>query len=121
MHELGSEPSCMDALDNTSFFLLNFGRQVKCFHGGHPIWHETFLPLGTPHPLPCCAGVERRLRTVAPQNRWRSREAPAVAHLARVPLRRARLASGRLFEAAVLHLLWTDNSAGLAGHVKRRS
>ena len=45
----------------------------------------------------------------------------AVARLARIPLRRARLASGRLFEAAILHLLWTDNSAGLAGHVKRRS
>ena len=45
-----------------------------------------------------------------------------------IPLRRARLASGRscrrpsggrMFEAAVLHLLWADNSAGLAGHVKR--
>ena len=45
-----------------------------------------------------------------------------------VPLSRAWLASGRLcrrpsggrmFEAAVLHLLWADNSAGLARHVKR--
>ena len=32
MRELGSEPSYMDVLDNTGFFLLNFGHQVKCFH-----------------------------------------------------------------------------------------
>ena len=46
-----------------------------------------------------------------------------------IPLRKAWLASGRLcrrpsggrmFEAAVLHLLSADNSAGLAGHVKHR-
>ena len=38
--------------------------------GGRPsIWHETFLPLSTPHPLPSCAGVERRLRAFAPRNR----------------------------------------------------
>ena len=46
------------------------------------------------------------------------------------PLRRSRLASdlscrrasgGRMFEAAVLHLLRADHSAGLAGHAKRRS
>ena len=46
-----------------------------------------------------------------------------------VPLRGARRASGRscrrpsggrMFEAAVLHLLRTDNSTGLAGHAKRR-
>ena len=53
---------------------------------------------------------------------------PRLGPLA-IPLRRARLASGRLcrrpsggrmFEAAVLHLLSADKSAGLAGHVKRR-
>ena len=33
------------------------------------IWHETFLPLSTPHPLPSCAGVERRLQAFAPRNR----------------------------------------------------
>ena len=46
-----------------------------------------------------------------------------------IPLCGARLASGRscrrpsggrMFEAAVLHLLRTDNSAGLAGPAKRR-
>ena len=46
------------------------------------------------------------------------------------PLRISRLASdrscrrpsgGRMFEAAVLHLLQADHSTGLAGHAKRRS
>ena len=58
---------------------------------------------------------------------WRSRADPRFGPLA-IPLRRAWLASGRLcrrpsggrmFEDAVLHLLWADNSAGLARHVKR--
>ena len=35
----------------------------------HPIWHETFLPLGTPQPIPSCAGAERRLRAFALRNR----------------------------------------------------
>ena len=50
-----------------------------------PIWHETFLPLGTPQPIPRCAGAERRLRAFALRSRdggsratpvsarWRSR------------------------------------------------
>ena len=46
-----------------------------------------------------------------------------------IPLRRAWLTSGRscrrpsggrMFEAAVLHMLRAGKSAGLAGHVKRR-
>ena len=35
----------------------------------HPIWHETFLPLVTPQPIPSCAEAERRLRAFALQNR----------------------------------------------------
>ena len=87
-----------------------------------------FLPLGTPQPFPSCAGVERRLRAFAPRNRDGVRRRPRFGPLA-ILLRRAWLASGRLcrrpsggrmFEAAVLQLLRTDSSAGLAGHVKRR-
>ena len=85
------------------------------------IWHETFPTLDTLHPFPSCAGVERRLRAFAPRSRDGVRGRP--------PLRRARLApgrscrrlsGGRMLEAAVLHLLRADHSAGSAGHVKRR-
>ena len=89
---------------------------------------KLFLPLGTPQPLPSCAGVEQRLRAFAPRNRDGVRRHPRFGPLA-IPLRRAWLASGRLcrrpsggrmFEAAVLRLWRTDSSADLAGPVKRR-
>ena len=36
-------------------------------------WHETFLPSGTPRPIPGCARVERRLRASPVLARRRSR------------------------------------------------
>ena len=64
--------------------------------------------------------VERHLRAFAPQNRDGVRKRPRFGLLA-IPLRRAWLASGRMFKAAVLHLLRIDNPASLAGHFKCRS
>ena len=96
---------------------------MRCIFG-----MKLFLPLSASQSLPSCAGVERRLRAFAPRNRDGVRGRPRFGPSA-IPLRRAWLASGRLcrrpsggrmFEAAVLHLLRADNSAGLAGHVKRQ-
>ena len=42
-------------------------------------WHETFLPLGTPHPLLNCTGVGRRLWAFAPRNRDGVRRAAPVS------------------------------------------
>ena len=47
---------------------VNTVRSHRC-----KILRETSLPSGTLHPLPCCAGVERRLRAAPVVARWRSR------------------------------------------------
>ncbi len=92
-------------------------------------WHDTFLPLGKPTLSSAVPGSYGVCGLSLPRTGTIFVGGPRCGPLA-TPFRRAWLASGRLlrrraggrmFEVSVLHLLWADNSAGLAGHVKRRS